>query len=288
MAEYKVKKRCKNKNRDCRDLIEGNTKLQSNQLTKWCFTWNNYEIDKIKTLETKFLEICKKGLFQSEIGEENKTPHLQGAIWLKDGLAMRWTEFGLPKSIHWKKMESEKGSLAYCQKLGVDGWDGKFRWQYNIPKPLKIIETLNDWQIDCEIYCLGEPDGQTLRWYYENIGGVGKSSFCKYMAVKHNAIVIQGGKLADIMNIIFNSDMDCVNCILIDIPRCHKNAVSYASIECILNGMITNTKYETGRKIFNPPNVVVFSNFAPEVCDETLSIRRWNVINLGKEEICDN
>lgn len=288
MAEYKLKKRCKNKNRDNRDLIEGNTKLQSNQLTKWCFTWNNYEVDKIKTLETKFLEICKKGLFQSEIGEKEKIPHLQGAIWLKDGLSMRWTEFNLPKTIHWEKMINEKDSLKYCQKLGQDGWDGKFRWQYNIPKPLKIIENLKDWQLDCETYCLSEPDGQSIRWYHEKEGGIGKSSFCKYMAVKHNAIVIQGGKLADIMNIIFNSDMDCVNCILIDIPRCHKNAVSYASIECILNGMITNTKYETGRKIFNPPNIVVFSNFPPNISDETLSIRRWKIINLGKEELSEN
>lgn len=287
MAAYKVKKGPKKSNRDSRDLIEGNTKPQSNQLNKWCFTWNHYEVEKIKTLETTFLEFCKKGLFQSEVGEKEKIPHLQGAIWLKEGLSMRWTEFNLPKTIHWEKMIDEKRSLAYCQKLGPDGWDGKFRWQYKIPKPIKIIEILREWQTDCEKYCLREPDGQTIRWYWEKIGGVGKSAFCKYMVVKHNAIVIQGGKLADIMNIIYNTDMSCVDCILIDIPRCHKNSVSYAAIECILNGMITNTKYETGCKIFNPPNIVVFSNFAPILSEETLSTRRWEIMNLGVEEEFD-
>jgi len=29
---------------------------------------------------------------------------------------------------------------------------------------------------------------------------------CKYLQIKHNALVIQGGKLADIMNIILNND----------------------------------------------------------------------------------
>jgi hypothetical protein len=60
---------------------------------------------------------------------------------------------------------------------------------------------------------------------------------------------------------------------------CNQNKVSYSSIECIKNGMITNTKYETGFKVFNPPHVVVFSNFPPD--EEKLSADRWNI-----KEIC--
>jgi len=268
------------KNGDSGDGAKGNTKPRQNQLKKHRFTYNNYKIDEIKKMETLFSEICWKGLFQSEVGEQG-TPHLQGAIWLKK--PMRWSEFKLPKEINWQKLDYDKEAMEYCRKEGKDGFDGKFRWQLNIPKKLKIIEKLYEWQLDAEKYCLSEPDGQSIRWYHESEGGTGKSSFCKYMAVKHNSIVIQGGKLADIMNIIFNTDMDTVNSLIIDIPRCHKNSVSYASIECILNGMITNTKYETGRKIFNPPNIIVFSNFPPIISEETLSIRRWKIIHLGKE-----
>lgn len=273
----------KKENRDCRDLIVGNTKQQSNQLKKWFFTWNNYDSSKIKELETRFLEICYMGLFQSEVGKEG-TPHLQGGIWLKK--AMRWTEFDLPKTIHWEKMKDEKETLEYCQKETKDGWDGKYRWQFNIPKPLKYIkeDDFYEWQKETKGYCLKEPDGQSILWIHEPDGGKGKSAFCRHMAIVHNALVIQGGKLADIMNIIFNTDMNRVNCILIDIPRCNKNNVSYASIECILNGMITNTKYETGRKIFNPPNIVVFSNFEPDINDETLSKRRWIVKDLSEKK----
>lgn len=275
----------KTKSGDFGDGVKGNTKPRPNQLNKWCLTWNNYDSKYFTELETFLKNFCWKYMIQSEVGESG-TPHLQGCIWLKT--AMRYSEFKLPNEIHWEKMKSEKGSMLYCQKTSADGWDGKYRWSLGIPKPIKIITELYDWQKECENHCLGEPDGQTVWWYHEGVGGAGKSSFCKYMAVKHNAIVIQGGKLADIMNIIFNTNMDIVNCIIIDIPRCHKNSVSYASIECILNGMITNTKYETGRKIFNPPNVVVFSNFPPIISDETLSVRRWKIINLGKEEDEDN
>lgn len=271
------------KNGDRGDSGKGNTSPRVSQLKKWFFTWNNYQIDKIKEMETLFSKICIKGLFQSEVGEEG-TPHLQGAIWLKK--EMRWTEFNLPKEIHWEKMKSDTGSLKYCRKDGKDGFDGKFRWSLNMPKPLKCLreDQLYEWQKETEKYCLEEPDGQSVKWIYDSVGGKGKSSFCRYMAIKHNTLVIRGGKLADIMNIIFNTNMDYVNSVLIDIPRCNKNKVSYASIECILDGMITNTKFETGRKIFNPPNVVVFSNFPPEMNDETLSMRRWKIKNLNEDD----
>ena len=72
------------------------------------------------------------------------------------------------------------------------------------------------------------------------------------MYIKHKCLVIQGGKLADIINIIYNVNMDEVNCLIIDVPRKNKNKVSYTAIECILNGMITNTKFETGIKVLIP------------------------------------
>jgi len=94
-------------------------------------------------------------------------------------------------------------------------------------------------------------------------------------------LVIQGGKMADIMNIIFNTNMDKINNMFIDIPRNNGNKVSYNSIECILNGMITNTKYETGTKVFNPPNIFVFSNFMPDT--SSLSKDRWKIYTIKEK-----
>ncbi len=71
------------------------------------------------------------------------------------------------------------------------------------------------------------------------------------------------------------------NCrgIIWDIPRSSKGNVSYATLEAVKNGLICNTKYETGVKVFNPPHVIVFANFPPD--DESqLSADRWHIISL--------
>jgi len=258
---------------------DGNTKSsptrrpQPPQLMKWFFTFNNYEKEDINILTEKFQEICVKYCFQEEVGEKTGTPHLQGNIWLKK--SMRWSEFGLSPKIQWKKTRNEEAAYRYCTKretaIGVP-------YLYGFPKPIKTIEELYPWQKSIEDLFFTEPDGRTCNWYYDTEGGKGKSSFCKYMYIKHKAITIQGGKLADIMNIIFNLDMDIVNMLIIDVPRNNLNNVSYSAIECILNGMITNTKFETGVKVFNPPHVVIFSNYLP---DRTkLSEDRWNIVEL--------
>jgi len=246
-----------------------NKKKQENACVKWCFTFNNYTADDILLISAKFKEICKKYVFQQEVGEQG-TPHLQGSIWLLK--KMRWSEFKLPNTIYWSKMRNEEASIKYCQKSKTSVGEP---FIFGFPKPIKILTNLKPWQLEIEELTKTEPNGRTIHWYWENIGGVGKSSFCKYMFVKYGSLVIQGGKMADIMNIIFNSDMDKINTVIIDIPRNHGNKISYSAVECILNGMITNTKYETGAKAFNPPHVIVFSNFEPEINE--LSNDRWNI-----------
>ena len=223
-------------------------------------------------METKFKEICIKYVFQEEVGKEG-TKHLQGNIWLKK--AMRYSQFNLSSKIHWEKTRNEEAAIAYCQKTETSNGEPHI---WGFPKPIKILSELKPWQKSIEDLFFTEPNGRTLHWYWETVGRIGKSQFCKYMFVKHGAIVIQGGKLSDIMNIIFNIDMEKTNMILIDIPRNNGNKISYSAVECILNGMITNTKYETGFKVFNPPHVVVFANEEPDRCK--LSEDRWNIVNI--------
>lgn len=261
---------------------DGNTKSSPGRkpqpiaVTRYCFTYNNYPESAIHELQDCFREICDKFVFQQEMGE-NGTPHLQGAIWLKK--RMRYSQFGLPETIHWEKMRNEEASLNYCTKSETAVGEPI---SYGFPRPVVTITDLYPWQQSIVDLYFTEPDGRTCNWFWENTGGVGKSSFCKYMFVKHKAITIQGGKLSDIMNIVFNLDMDTTRMLIIDVPRNNGNKISYSSVECILNGMITNTKFETGVKVFNPPHIVIFSNFPPEI--SKLSSDRWRVIEIGKVE----
>lgn len=244
---------------------------------KWCFTLNNYTDNDINYLVPLFQDKCEKYVFQKEVGK-NGTPHLQGAIWFKT--KDRPTTFKL-KRIHWELMRNEKASIAYCQKSETAVSD-PYIWG-NFPKPLKTLTNLYPWQKAIEQVFFSEPDDRSVRWYWEEVGKIGKSAFCRYMSITHSVCVIQGGKLSDIMNIMFNLDMETTKMVIIDIPRNNMNKVSYSSIECIKNGMITNTKYETGFKVFNPPHVVVFSNFPPD--ESKLSSDRWIIEELGSENI---
>jgi len=45
--------------------------------------------------------------------------------------------------------------------------------------------------------------------------------------------------------------------------------------------MITNTKFETGVKVFNPPHIVVLSNEYPDT--EKVSLDRWCIKEINNE-----
>ena len=263
--------------RDFRDLENGNIisfSKQSTQLTSWFFTFNNYKKEDIDILETTLKPLTVWGCFQEEIGEKCGTPHLQGVILLKK--KMRWSEFNLPKQICWSKTRNIKCAKEYCSKVETRAGI-TIKWGF--PKPIKILENLYEWQEEIVKMCLSEPDDRTINWFWEDKGGIGKSTFIKYMVVKYNALLCQGGKHSDIINLVFNTDMEQSNIVMFDIPRAHKSNISYSALECIKNGMVCNTKYETGVKVFNSPHIIVFANYPPDIT--MLSMDRWNIKEIN-------
>lgn len=258
----------------------GNTSLnqikpkekQCTQSRYWCFTYNNYSLVQLEHLEHIFRVNNIFYIIGLEFAPTTNTPHLQGFISASKKL--RPTQLKLDKKIHWEKIKgSQLENIIYCSK------GGNYRiFGLKIPRTIQTITNLLDWQQKIVNLYNTTPDGRTCNWIVDELGGKGKSALCKYLAIHYRCTIIQGGKLADIMNIMFNIDTDNVKMICIDVPRNNKNKVSYAAIECILNGQITNTKYETGIKYFNPPHVVVFCNFEPDY--ERLSNDRWKVTEI--------
>lgn len=249
------------------------TKKQSTQYLSLCFTYNNYPIGAIETIETTFRQFkkTKKFVFQEEVCPKTGTPHLQGAIWFAS--KTRHEELKLDKKVHWEKMRNSDASEKYCQKSETS-LAGSKPHVYGFPKPLKIIEALYPWQKEIEDLFKTEPDDRKVYWFWEEFGNVGKSAFVKYMVVKHGCLFCDGGKKSDLINLVFNNDMDNCKCIIWDIPRSAKGHVSYSTLESIKNGLICNTKYETGVKAFNAPHIFVFANFPPDDVSQ-LSADRW-------------
>lgn len=254
----------------------GNTKpppsSKSKQISaskRWCFTLNNYSQEEFSSICSVFLSKSKLYIIGDEVGESG-TPHLQGYVEFKDKL--RPLNLFSFKRIHWEKSKGSRDeNIVYCSKQ-------KILASLGLPKPIKVIEHLYKWQLDIENLIKTEPDDRLVYWFWESQGNIGKSAFIKYCCVRHNVSFCCGGKYSDIMNLIFNQDMDKCNCIMFDIPRCNDGCISYASIEAIKNSLVCNTKYETGFKVFNSPHVVVFANSPPEF--DKLSHDRWVITEL--------
>lgn len=271
-----------NSNREEREEESGNTgsSLSSNkqpsQLRNHCFTWNNYPAEAIDVLTAVFEHNCMMWAFQEEMSASG-TPHIQGTCMCKK--PMRRTAFGLPKEIHWEKVRNLIQSMKYCTKEDTR-IGGPYVHNYKVDKPITYIEPNRPYQTLILDMLEGEAaDSRSIHWFFDRVGNVGKSSFCKYLVGKKGALFIDEGTKANIVNMVYNFKME-LNIVVLDVPRANTNKVSYKSLEAIKNGMVMNTKYETGQKLFNPPHVIVFSNFPPDVNNETVSADRMHVYEI--------
>jgi hypothetical protein len=242
----------------------------------WCGTLFNYD-DIYEDFIKRLNNICKKYIIGKEICPSTKKPHFQ--FFLRLNKKLRLEQLKLPGNPHLEPCKGdEESNIKYCSK---DGDVIKF----GFPKPIKIITNLYTWQIDVENIYLTEPDDRTIYWFWDAIGNTGKSSFVKYMVVKYKCLFCDGGKKADLINLVFNNDMDECRCVIWDLPRINKSCISYSALESIKNGLVCNTKYETGVKTFNPPHIFVFANFEPEL--ENLSSDRWNIREITSDALAN-
>lgn len=260
---------------------EGNTDTsfankQASRKTFYCFTLPNYDKYDYDEIIRQLKELSKKGMVGKEICPTTGTPHLQGFIALKK--MMRITELKILGNPHFEACKGdEEQNLKYCSK------EGNFiKWGY--PRPIRVLEVLRPWQEEILTRYRTEPDDRTICWFWEPNGNIGKSAFIKYMIVKHKILFVSGGKRSDIFNLVFNQDMDECTAVFFNIPREDKGQISYAALESIKDGMICNTKYETGVKVFNSPHIFVFANFPPEK-PELISKDRWIINELPSNEL---
>nr|WAE43936.1 MAG: replication associated protein [Cressdnaviricota sp.] len=259
------------------EKARGNTasraKKEPRQSNYWCFTFNNYDEKDIEIIENIFHHECKWYIFQEETGEETGTPHLQG-------ICNFITKKGLPtlkqfhQKISWDITKSVKGSVIYCTKFATR--TGKiYSSGIEIPRQLDIEEPYG-WQTQILDIIKTIPDKRTIYWFWEPNGNVGKSTLCKYLVVKHDALMLTG-KSNDMYHMI-SKFPNKRNLIICDIPRTSMNYINYAAIEQIKNGLIFSGKYEGTQLVFNCPHLIVFANEKPNL--ESMSLDRWNVIKI--------
>lgn len=253
-----------------------------NECRRWCFTFFGYTEDDINLLQKIFQNLCSKYVFQEEICPTTKHKHLQGAIWLNK--KARFSSFGLPKQIHWKKMNNEEASWLYCQKEETS--TGR-RWIFPIPPPpINIISELRPFQKSLETIMTGKVDEGKIMWVYDEKGQIGKTDFLRYMYVTHKIPFAYGGKCSDIMNLVFNNKQQFLKTdrggMIFNFGReMEMNKVSYKSLEQISDGAIYNSKFEAGCFVCNKPHVLVLSNSLPLM--KKLTESRWKIFTVNEK-----
>lgn len=119
----------------------------------------------------------------------------------------------------------------------------------------------------------GEPNPRQFTWFYDEKGGAGKTYCTRYLAHAHGAFFTRGGKTADVAH-----DYNHERIVIFDIPRNKGNYINYDIMEQMLDGLISSNKYESCRKMFAVPHVIVFANVLPD--REAMSKDRYNVWNV--------
>jgi len=132
-----------------------------------------------------------------------------------------------------------------------------------------------------------EADPRTVMWFYDQVGNKGKSFVSRYLAVVHDAMILEAGKKADLAYIFA---LKPAKIVIFDLSRTTAPDpeqpkgpldVIYSLMESMKNGYLVSTKYESRACAFRVPHVIVMANFPP---DRTkMSDDRWDVVSLNDE-----
>lgn len=252
----------------------GNTKpldARPNQSKYWCFTWNNYPEDWMEKMERTF-GMCSGYIVGREVGS-NGTPHLQGYLELPK--PTRWSEFKLPKQIHWENRRGTRTeNLLYCSK------ENDYVSTFTIPDRVDVPDfcSLPSWAQNITDLLHDKPNPRTVNWYWSKEGKVGKTQLQRWICWRwgKDAIFVngQGKDIRCGIALHIKETGRHPKIVVWNIPRCVEH-ISYTAIEEIKDGLFFSGKYESGMVMMNSPHLYIFANMPPEY--EKLSEDRWNV-----------
>ena len=256
----------------------GNTRTKSpktiNPAKRWFFTLNNYTEKELCSI-VPIQDLCKHMIVGKEVGEGG-TPHLQGFINLL--VKKRPMSLGLSPRIHWEKAKgNNEENLIYCSK------EGNVVISKGFPEPLKILKDnqMKPWQREILKIIETEADDRTIHWYWSSSGGLGKTTFCKYLTAKHDALPLcgKGDNVRHGVAGYLESKGYTPKLVVFPIPRSYNASyISYTALENVKDMYFYSGKYEGCVINGNCPHMFVFANEPP---DETgLSVDRWRIVEI--------
>lgn len=230
---------------------------------------------------------CKKWVFQREFCPKTGNLHFQGRI----SLGQKCRETNIKKDglkFHFSiTSEENKNNDFYVtdEDKRADGesgpWSDKDEVVY-IPRQIREINSLKNWQQDI-VDRSSVWDTRTINILIDENGGIGKSTLVSYLrAYKIGRKIPAVNDYKDLMRMV--CDMPTSSMYLIDMPRgmSKKGLVGFFSaIEEVKNGYAWDDRYKFTEKIFDCPNIWIFSNKLPD--KDLLSADRWKLWEVDLE-----
>lgn len=249
---------------------------------KWCFTWHVHNSDHKDHMDQEklLLEIFKDYIyaFQLERGEESGKLHWQGYVRAKARFRFK-ERWGKKIGGFAQPAKGDDEDNLYCVKETTRVGFNHTNIEVFID-PMAGLE-FKPWQNDIINITRSPMDRRTIHWFWEPNGKVGKTTLAGHIIMHDKQALLLTGKAADMKNgIVKYIDKNDVKpkIIFMNLVRDNETFVSYQGLEEIKDGLFFSGKYEGGMVQMNPPHVIVFANFEPDLT--RLSADRWHVVKI--------
>lgn len=159
----------------------------------------------------------------------------------------------------------------------LKAWEAIKTYSETIDPP---IEEFRIWQKELidEIIKLGHIDDRVIIWYFDKLGGAGKTKLANMLVEHHNGCIITTGNVKDAFFAIeshIKKNNKSPTIIIFNITRAlSEYSGIYTIIESLKDKMFTSGKYSSKTiKLDTNPTVLVMSNSEPDI--SKLSHDRW-------------
>jgi len=228
---------------------------------------------------------CKAWAFQLEQGEGGFR-HWQGRMNLKVKARMLGAKKVLCDEAHLSiTSNANRDNTFYVLKAEtrVEGpWSSEAPEKF-VPWDVALMNELYPWQESVRKWG-SERELRKIRVIYCPGGGSGKTSLARYLLVHGIGRMIPfANDYRDILRMI--CDMPTAPLYLVDMPRAISKDRLYqfwGAVESVKGGYAYDDRYKFREKIFDPPQVVVFTNTIPD--RELMSADRWDLYEI-KEKV---
>lgn len=194
---------------------------------------------------------------------------------------MVWDKPTLREALRMAKKPSDATGIIALFNAKDDSLPTLPEWR--LPKQDWQLELINKFEPPTHAH-----NARKVHWYYDEIGGTGKSIVADYLAITEPQKWFTTGAFGnakDASVIILHAIQQGWNGhgIIIDLPRqAESNVGFYQVIEDLKNGRITSQKYAGKVKYIGTiPHVIVFANWKPNF--SKLSLDRWVLHHIKHE-----